>query len=362
MNTKRTIALMLTITMLTASLASCGEAGKKFHGKPSKNVNTSAGIFHPEERQSDYITNIINVCSWKGDSEYDPPIAGSELNVYCGIHKTSEGNEPEITLYIFEDDNRYAWDPEDAVASAVGEVRHENSDSIHFCLDLPSNMDTDDYIFVFTDSEGHVDCMYEQEIVASSGESNAMIPVDKPVIYMYPEEDTEAYVSLNFEGDLTCTYPMYNEDFGWHVTAHPDGRITDLEGGRDYNYLYWEGISDIPDSFDRAVCVRGEDTAAFLEEYLETAGLTYGEIDDFITYWLPGMECNEYNLISFPTEEYEQMAELNVSPAPDTMIRVYMVFTALDAPVEIEKGHELLMPQGVTRTGYTVVEWGGSEV
>ena len=56
------------------------------------------------------------------------------------------------------------------------------------------------------------------------------------------------------------------------------------------------------------------------------------------------------------------MAELNVSPAPDTMIRVYMVFTPLDEEVQIEEGHELPMPEGVVRTGYTVVEWGGSEV
>jgi len=362
MNIKRTTALILTITMLAASFTSCSLESDRLHGKPARNVNTSAGLFHPEDRPTDYITSICTVCSWRGDYEYDPPLAGTELNVYCGIHKTSEGNEPEITLYIFKDNHRYSWDPDDAIASDVGTVEHGNTDTIHFCIDIPSDTKTDEYIFVFADSEGNVDCMYEQTIVSTAEETNSFISVDKPVIYMYPEEDTEAYVSLNFEGDLTCTYPQYNSDFGWHVEAHPDGRITDLTGGRDHNYLYWEGRSNVPDSFDRAICVRGEDTAAFLEEYLEAAGLTYGEIDDFITYWLPRMEGNAYNLISFPTEEYEQMAELNVSPAPDTIIRVYMVFTPLDEEVQIEEGHELPMPEGVVRTGYTVVEWGGSEV
>lgn len=362
MKVRRTIALILTLTLLTASLASCGLSNKKLHGKPSSNVNTSACLFHPEDRSTDYITSLCTVCSWKGDYEYDPPIAGSELNVYCGIHKTSEGNEPEITLYIFKDNNRYAWDPEDAIASGTGTIDHGTTDTIHFSMHLPSDMKTGQYIFVFTDKDDNVDCMYEQQIVATENESTSFISVDKPVIYMYPEEDTEAYVSLDLRGDLTCTYPQYNNDFGWHVEAHPDGRITDLTGGRDYNYLYWEGMGEVPDSFDRAICVRGEDTAAFLEEYLEAAGLNYGEIDDFITYWLPRMEGNAYNLISFPAEEYEQMAELNVSPAPDTMIRVYMVFTPLDEEVQIEEGHELLMPQGVVREGYTVVEWGGSEV
>ena len=362
MKIRRTIALALIMTLLTASVSSCSFGSKKLHGKPAEHVNTSAGLFHPEDKPTEYITSLYNVCSWKGDYEYDPPVAGSELNVYCGIHKTSEGNEPEITLYIFKDDHRYSWGPEDAIVSDTGSIEHGNTDTIRFTMELPEDIETGDYIFVFTADNDKVDCMFEQQIVSSPDESNAFIPVDKPVIYMYPEEDTEAYVSLNFEGDLTCTYPQYSSDFGWHVEAHPDGRITDLTGERDYNYLYWEGIGDVPDSFDRAICVRGEDTAAFLEEYLEAAGLTYGEIDDFITYWLPKMEGNAYNLISFPTEEYEQMAQLNVSPAPDTMIRVYMVFTPLDEEVQIEEGHELLMPEGVVRTGYTVVEWGGSEV
>ena len=41
----------------------------------------------------------------------------------------------------------------------------------------------------------------------------------KPVIYLYPEEETEVTVSLDFDGTLTSTYPDYGE--GWTVTAAP---------------------------------------------------------------------------------------------------------------------------------------------
>ena len=70
------------------------------------------------------------------------------------------------------------------------------------------------------------------------------------------------------------------------------------------------------------------------------------------------MEQNPYNIISFQTDAYTENAVLNVSPTPDTVLRVYMAWKALDAPVEIEP-QELISPE---RVGFTVVEWGGSEV
>ena len=39
----------------------------------------------------------------------------------------------------------------------------------------------------------------------------------KPVLYLYPEEETEVTVTLDFDGTLTSTYPDYGD--GWTVTA-----------------------------------------------------------------------------------------------------------------------------------------------
>lgn len=104
----------------------------------------------------------------------------------------------------------------------------------------------------------------------------------------------------------------------------------------------------------------GEDTAEFLESYLEAAGLNDSEIDDFVSYWLPRMQESPYNLISFPSEEYSDCAKLDVYPEPDTVIRVYMVFMPVDEPVEVPEANELIMPSTAERQGFTVVEWGGS--
>ena len=105
-------------------------------------------------------------------------------------------------------------------------------------------------------------------------------------------------------------------------------------------------------------CVRGEDTAAFLEQTLEILGLTRREANEFIVYWLPLMEQNPYNLISFQTDSYTDSAPLEIDPAPDTLIRVFMTWQASETSVE-------MIPQTLTtveRTGFTVVEWGGTEV
>ena len=41
----------------------------------------------------------------------------------------------------------------------------------------------------------------------------------KPVIYLYPEQEEDVSVELDYVGDLTCTYPEYNGK--WNVTAQP---------------------------------------------------------------------------------------------------------------------------------------------
>ena len=177
----------------------------------------------------------------------------------------------------------------------------------------------------------------------------------KPVIYLYPEEEMDVSVQLLLDGKLTCTYPAY--DSGWQVTASPDGTLTDAQG-QTYNYLYWEGETTAKWDMAEGFCVKGEDTAAFLEDALVKLGLNRKEANEFIVYWLPLMEHNPYNIISFQTDIYTDTAQLQIDPAPDTLIRVFMVWQAADTFTQLPE-QELSAPE---RTGFTVVEWGGAEV
>ncbi len=178
---------------------------------------------------------------------------------------------------------------------------------------------------------------------------------DKPVIYLYPEETTEVAVSLEYDGELTCTYPAYAN--GWRVTAEPNGTLYD-EKGLEYNYLYWEGKREEKADFSKGFVVAGKDTASFLEDALAKLGLTRKEANEFIVYWLPELQENAWNLISFQEECYTDSAVLHVDPAPDTMIRVFMAVKPLDKYQEVEE-QTLTAPE---RKGFTVVEWGGTIV
>ncbi len=178
----------------------------------------------------------------------------------------------------------------------------------------------------------------------------------KPVIYLYPEEETDVSVQVEFAGggELTCTYPEYND--GWNVTAMPDGTLYDKDGN-EYYCLYWEGDGNAAFDMSEGFCVKGSDTASFLREKLLYMGLTPREANEFIIYWLPIMEKNPYNVITFHTDDYAESVPMTVSPAPDTVIRVFMTFAPSEEYVAVSQQS---LPR-YERSGFTVVEWGGGE-
>lgn len=178
---------------------------------------------------------------------------------------------------------------------------------------------------------------------------------EKPVIYLYPEQETEVKVQLDYDGTLVCTYPEYND--GWKVVAQPDGTLCD-ESGKTYSYLFWEGNTDATYDFSKGFVVKGSETAEFLEEKLAEIGLNEKEKNEFIVYWLPRMQDNSYNLITFQTKAYTDVAKLHITPEPDSILRVFMAYKGLDKPIQIEE--PVIAP--FERKGFTVIEWGGAEV
>lgn len=179
---------------------------------------------------------------------------------------------------------------------------------------------------------------------------------DKPVIYLYPEEDTDVTVKLDITGDLTYTYPEYKDS--WNVIAKPDGTLINKEDNQEYSYLFWEANSNNKYDLSKGFVVKGEDTAKFLQKTLAKLGLTPREYNEFIVYWLPQMRDNKYNLITFQNKDYTDTAKLDIQPEPDSILRVFMAYKPLDNYISIEE------PELKTfeRKGFTVVEWGGTEL
>ena len=70
------------------------------------------------------------------------------------------------------------------------------------------------------------------------------------------------------------------------------------------------------------------------------------------------MQYNKYNLISFDNTLYNKETSLEVSENVDTMLRVNMRFKPSDKYVELEQETY----ETPDRNGFTVVEWGGTEL
>jgi ABC-type Fe3+-siderophore transport system permease subunit len=143
-----------------------------------------------------------------------------------------------------------------------------------------------------------------------------------------------------------------------YLIAHPDGKLINQKDGKEYSYLFWEGNSNIEYDMDKGFVVKGEDTAEFLRDKLEYIGLTPREYNEFIVYWLPKMQNNPYNLITFQNEVYTDNAKLEIVLEPDSILRVFMVYKPIKEVITIEE--QTLEP--FQRQGFTVVEWGGTVV
>ena len=214
------------------------------------------------------------------------------------------------------------------------------------------------YRWIYTEYKGNKGWirLYTADNKAKTVRNIAM--VDKPVIYLYPEEKTDVHVELDLkEADLATTYPKYNN--GWDVTAYPDGTLLNKADGTHHKYLFWDAVNSRTEfDFSKGFCVAGEDTESFLKEKLTAMGMTENEMNEFIVYWLPRMEHNKYNLIAFQNEAYTDACKLNITPEPDSLCRIFMAYTPLDKAVDIEPQQF----EKFERKGFSVLEWGGSEI
>ena len=181
---------------------------------------------------------------------------------------------------------------------------------------------------------------------------------DKPIIYLYPTEETQVNVQLGYKEKIICSYPKYTT--GWNVIAQSSGDLKDTDTNKNLYSLYYESDNVVEFQVEKdGFIVKGEDSAEFLEEKLKILGLTDREAEEFIIYWLPKLEANKYNYIRFATrEEIDTNMPLTITPEPDTTIRVLMEYKGLENSIKVEE--QSLETPG--RKGFVAVEWGGTEI
>lgn len=180
-------------------------------------------------------------------------------------------------------------------------------------------------------------------------------PYCKPAVYLYPEKETQVNVQVHPVGPFTYTNPLYTPE-GWRITAFPDGKI--ISNTKVFPYLYYE--ADIPSLLiakpEEGYSVKGEGVSKFLSNLLPKLGLNEKETEEMAAYWQDALPQSPYYFVGvIPTSVLDSIAPLEISPKPDTTIRISLFFE------QREKFEVIPEPTTTTkaRSGFTAVEWGG---
>lgn len=258
-------------------------------------------------------------------------------------------------------------------------------------------------------------------LAAAFSSSGPKQSIRKPVIYLYPPfrlPEVSVELLLTSSWSFSAIYPLPHtamtsdekripaQSLTWIVEAEPDGKLVDKTSGVEVAYLYWEATANsrlvTPDASRATTPVEDIETfdparpslspgnsillpigkiPSYLDTALKALTLHTEARTSFITYWLPSLLKHEYIALRFITQSsYEEAARMRVSPTPDVVTRVFMLFrgvrsddVALWAPAAARATAE----DGTTfwsnvvgvdavrasdRTLFRVLEWGGMEV
>lgn len=177
----------------------------------------------------------------------------------------------------------------------------------------------------------------------------------EPIIYLYPQTTQRVSVAFDKIVNLSDSTPEYRS--GWNVIADPTGKILSPSDGKSYPYLFWEGWSLIFPIQSKGFVVKQSEVPSFLAETLPKLGLNATEKADFMGTWLPYFSDSPYYFITFLDQSViDKIAPLQISPKPDTIIRIMMDIKPLEKPIGVEEQQFKVLPK---RNGFTVVEWGG---
>src|SRR5262249_740771 len=93
----------------------------------------------------------------------------------------------------------------------------------------------------------------------------------KPVIYLYPQSTQKISLKISPVGGFSYTEPLYNN--GWNVISDPNSNITNLEDGKTYPYLFWEGRGGMYETPDKGFVTDKAHVRELLEAKLSLLGL-----------------------------------------------------------------------------------------
>jgi hypothetical protein len=182
---------------------------------------------------------------------------------------------------------------------------------------------------------------------------DSCVMVYKPNIYIYPQEITQLFVTLDFPkgGEVVTSIPEYGA--GWNVSVDKNGWIND-----SYNYLFYESSQPDVWQLEKGWIIKSENLKNFFIENMTSYGFAGREIEDFTDYWIPRFTDAEYYEI-FPQNRQliESVIQLDISKNPDNLLRLFYLVRQLNHQPDYELPEPQIANQ-FNREGFFVTEWG----
>jgi len=181
--------------------------------------------------------------------------------------------------------------------------------------------------------------------------------LEKPVVYVYSDEEVPLEIGIQPKGELAFTYPQTTGK--WNGTATKNG--FDI-AGKHYPYLFWEAKMDVSKNlkWENASFISKDEVLTYLEKVCDKVGLNDTERTDLITYWGPRMMNYDNVQVLALTEGIDQLfGELSVSNDLFQMERFYIIFKQADGKTQRWNLDNL---KSFKRTPKFLLEWGGADV
>jgi len=333
----------LTLLAISISLIACSSSKEtntpKADKKQEKNTSTKLNDIKEKEVPTQKEKEVLVT---KGYT-----VVSKEIKIFKGRLSTTKGNQAVINSILIDNDfikekDSQNWKKE--YKNLIGKtIEVKGRLSTYHCGSMEQCM-----------TSGVIKFLKEIQYIRVAKRERPMLK-KKPILYLYPENDTDISIKLKYSENIAHSYPKYPKN-GWKVKAKKDGTI--IYNNKKYYSLFWEMLDYGDFKFNEGFIVKRSELIPFLEKSLKTLGLNFKESQEFIIFWLPILEKNELTLIKFETSEYNKKQPIEILPKPDTLIRIMMHYKKVDANLKIKKQ---VLPEG-KRIGFTAIEWGGMEV
>ncbi len=155
-------------------------------GNPDTTKVSERGLMTSKDAKKPVISEIRSAYTVINWMLYSQLVSGSELTVEPIIREDRDADAPdEMVLYVFAYNEDYAWNKQDAYATITGSdcrpIVNQDFDTIHTYWmqgQLPADMPSGKYTFVFATTDGQVDSMTDVEIVKPQDAEKEPVAID----------------------------------------------------------------------------------------------------------------------------------------------------------------------------------------